>query len=482
MRIKNLRPDTTFYLGLAAANILTLGYIFGNIYPGELDTDGGIFAAIAYKDLHGGTLYVDAYENKPPGIFYFIEIFLYLIPHKVYALYCFSAFGILALCNGLWLLAFRLLKSVWISLLILATFILIAVNYYFMSDGLYTEILGSAFMIWSLVAYHQYCNKAQMKHAYVSALLIGTAVWLKEPFVFLAIPIAVMLAVRIRVSRSILKMSLFLIMPTMFFILLLWLRGSLNAFLVMELSNFGLTGTKKEIISFIHIDLLWGGVIQPLYLIVAMVFWYSLKCMVKTELRSVVVFNGFLLAGGLCFIFVSPSNYGHYYLPFIVLLFYSLISFSYYEQQHYKGSGIVFILLLIYSVWKLDQDYVRRFKLSFRAYQPDRITQILRRDTGATLFIDQSSVSEYYIKTEKIFPAFMAIPITVHFGNDTEGKKRLNRMYEELKTIKPDYLITHSSFSDMYRRFPDQSLYTSNYEKKDSAIKFGETIYLWKRK
>ncbi len=482
LSFNNLSPRTQFYLGLLAANILTLGYIFGNIHPGELDTDGGIFAAIAYKELHGGTLYVDAYENKPPGIFYFLEIFLSLIPHKVYALYCFSAFNILALTNGLWLLAYRLLKSVWISLLILASFILLTVNNYFMSDGLYTEILGSAFMIWSLYTYHLYCDKGQLKYVYISALFIGTAVWLKEPFVFLAFPIAVMWAIKLKAVRAILKMLAVLLLPSFLFVLILWVRGSLIGFVEMELCNFGLTGTKKGLISGGQMEVLWGGVLHPLLIIVIMVLWYAIKSIVKRELRPIVLFNAILLLGSLCFIFVSPINYAHYYLPFTVLLFYNLISFSFYEQQYYSGSRILLTLLLVYSVWKLDQDYVRRFKISFKAYQPDSITETLRHNADATLFIDLSSASEYYIKSEKVFPAFMAIPIIVHFGNDAEGSKKLNRMYEELKTIRPDYLITNASYSEMYHRFPDQTLYTVGYEKKDSVVKYGETIFLWKRK
>lgn len=160
----NQNPRSNFYFGLVTVNILALGFIFGFLNPGDLDTDGGNFAAIAFKDMNGGTLYIDTWDNKPPGIFYLMEIFFILIPSEVNALYALSVTSILALVTGLYLTAYHLLRSMFLSILVLTSFILIAVNGYFMNDGLYTEISGSVFIIWSLYYYSLFCNGNKVKH------------------------------------------------------------------------------------------------------------------------------------------------------------------------------------------------------------------------------------------------------------------------------------------------------------------------------
>lgn len=54
-----------FYFGLIACFIVTIGIFLSFIHLGDLKTDGSIFAAVALKDLNGGTLYINAWENKP---------------------------------------------------------------------------------------------------------------------------------------------------------------------------------------------------------------------------------------------------------------------------------------------------------------------------------------------------------------------------------------------------------------------------------
>lgn len=475
-------PSIHFYFGLIAINFATLLFVFGFLSPGNLDTDGGIFAAIAYKLQHGGTLYVDTWENKPPGIFYTLEIFFSIFSNKIYALYAYSVLGILSLVNALYFTAYSLLKSVFLNLLILSSFLLVSVNSYFMSDGLYTEILGSALLVWSLYAYHLFLEKKSVKHVYISAFLSGWVVWFKEPFIFLLLPIVLMLAFQLKNRIWVFKMFLILMLPSVLFFVALALSGSFNGFIEMELNNFRYAGTKGELINSNHLETLWGGVLQPLPVVVILVGLYGLKCLFKKELHSVLLFNFALMLGSLLFVFVAHFRFTHYYVPFVIILFYCLFSFLQYQNWNRKLYFIVLSVLLFFSAWKLDQDYIHRFKIIYKSYEADHFTKILSNDSKATLFIDHVPSSEYYIKSEKTFQTFMPVPIGIHFGNDSQGRLRLNKMYEALKVNKPDYLITNKTYSEMAHLFKDQSFYDSNYEKRDSTVKFGETIYLWRKK
>ena len=140
-------PKTDFFFGLAAVNILALGFLFGFLNPGDIDTDGGIFAAVAYKDINGGTLFKDAWENKPPGIIYLMEVFFTFIPDKILALYLLAISGILGIVNGLYFVAHYITRSLLFSVLTLALFILFTLNNQTLGDALYTEIYGSIFII-----------------------------------------------------------------------------------------------------------------------------------------------------------------------------------------------------------------------------------------------------------------------------------------------------------------------------------------------
>ncbi len=471
---------SNFYYGLIVINILALGFIFGFLNPGELHTDGGTFAAIAFKDINGGKLYLDTWDNKPPGIYYLIEIFFKIIPSEVYALYCLSITGILTLVNGLYFTSFYLLKSLLLSILVITSFILISVNGYFMDDGLYTEIYGSSFIIWSLFYYHQFCRSNKVRHAFISAFLAGVAFWFKEPFIFLSIPIVIFLGLKLRLWKQLLKVIFFMMLPSSLFILILLMVGSLNGFFDLIFYNLGFAGSKSVFITTNQLQILWGSVLRPLLIVWSIVVVYGLFSVTKKELRTQVIFSLILLAGGLLFIFISPDSFIHYYLPFTVILFYCLSVFLSFENLHYKGSRVILYILMLYNANKLDNEYSRRFKTSFALYMPDRIAETLKNDKSATLFVDHVSASEYYIKGEKKFTTFIPVPFFNHLSGSAQGMINRQRIYDELRGHKPDYIIANESGSEMANCFPDLSFFSANYEKRDSIMKFGNRLFLWK--
>ena len=123
------------------------------------------------------------------------------------------------------------------------------------------------------------------------------------------------------------------------------------------------------------------------------------------------------------------------------------------------------------------------FKLSINPYQPDKLSQILLKDKDATLFIDLVDASGYYVKGDKLFPTFLPVPVAAHFGDSKNGLINRSRIYKELSSNKPKYLITEQSSSYMYWHIPDKDLYYGNYEKLDSVkAKYGKNVILWKLK
>jgi hypothetical protein len=478
----NLNTKTNFYFGLVAVNILALGFTFGFLNPGDIDTDGGTFAAIAMKDMNGGTLYLDTWDHKPPGIYYLIELFFTFIGNKIGALYFLAVLGVLAMVSGLYFTIQFLLESFLLSILLSALFILITVNSFFLGDGLYTEMFGIIFIIWSLCFYHLYEKGQKVYHAFLAASFAGFAFWFKEPFIFLSIPVIIFLAVNLKKWNKIGMMSIFFMLPTMLFLILLWLNGSLAVFFDMILYNVNYTNNKDNIVSNEEqLKTLWNNILNPLFLLTALIIIWGLRSIPHLKTNKQLFLNISMLAGGLFFILLSPYNFNHYYLPFIIIFFYCIAAFLYLEKLHYKGSRIYLYIILLYTINSLDGSKSSSFKTFYKTYQPDRISERLLKEKSKTLFVDLVGASAYYVKGDKIFPTYLAVPVHYHFNESRQGLINRKRIYNELKNNKPGLLITNETTSYMYWQIPDPSFYTANYKKIDSMnTNNGQRVFLWR--
>ncbi|MES2617613.1 MAG: glycosyltransferase family 39 protein [Bacteroidota bacterium] len=476
-------PRADFVFGLIAINCLAIGCIFGFLNPGDIDTDGGIFAAVAMKDLSGATLYNDAWENKPPGIFFLIEIFFLIIPSKIYALYTFSIINILLLINGLVALMYRLNKSFILNLLLSGLIIVFTINSKYLGDGLYTEITGCASIIWGLYFLQMYEDGKKNKYLYTSLLLTGTAFWFKEPFILLSIPILVFYLVRTASVRQKFKVLLVFLIPSFCFILLLLVKGSLVYYYHTILYNFSLSSIDQSSIAGEQLQTLWKQIIMPLLVpFVIMIVW-MISIVQKKEYRPALILITSLLLAALWFSIISPHKFNHYYLPFIIILFYGFIIVINLYKKVFKTSFLLVYLILTYTVYKLDDGNTNHFSTSFKPYVPDRISTTLLAHPEKNLFIDLVDASEYYVKGNKLFPTFMPVPVASHFGDHASGIANRKRVFNQLSTHKPYFLITTESSSYMYWHFPDPLLYYGNYEKTDSIqARYGKKVILWRLK
>ncbi len=481
----NIKQNTKadFFFGLIVINILTLGFLFGFLSPGDIDTDGGIFSAVAFKEINGGTLYQDAWENKPPGIIYLMEFFFRLIPDKVYALYGLAIFGALGISNGLFFVTFKFSQSLLFSSLTLALFILFTFNNNTIGDVLYTEIYGSIFIVWGLYAARLFETTTKVKFAHLAAFIAGFSFWFKEPFVLLALPILIQLSFKLKRINLIIKTLGYFSIPSFLFCLILWLNNSFGGFMKMIKYNFIYSDAEAHVTNAEQLSTLWINILNPLFIPSIIIIINTFRCWKKKELQLPVFSCLLLLLGAVAFILISPYNFNHYYIPFIVVFFYCFSALFQYEKSVYNGSPIFIYILVFYSIYKMDNENEHPFKLSISTYKEDNITKTLTQAKGKTLFIDLVDASGYYIKGDKLYPTFMPVPIAAHFTESKEGLINRKRIFEELNGHKPDFLITTESSSYMYWHVPDPLLYYGNYEKIDSTMaKYGKNVILWKLK
>lgn len=473
-------PRADFVFGLITINCLALGYIFGFLNPGDIDTDGGIFAAVAMKDLSGATLYKDVWENKPPGTFFLIEIFFLVIPNKIYALYSFSIFNILLLINGFVVMMYHFNKSLIFNLLLSGLIVVFLINNKYLGDGLYTEITGSACIIWGLYYLHLFEARKKNSLLYTSILLTGTAFWFKEPFILLSLPVllySIICATTIK-QRAIIVVVVFI--PSLLFTLILLLKGSLPFYYNTVLYNFSLSSIDQSSIAGVQLQILWQQIVMPLLVpFVIMTIWI-IAIIQKKEHRPTLILILSLLVAGAWFSIISPHRFNHYYLPFITLLFYGFIIVINLYKKVYQTSFLLIYFVLAYSIYKLDGVNNNKFSSSITPYVPDRISSVLLAHPDKDLFIDLVDASEYYVKGNKLFPTFIPVPVASHFGENPSGIENRKRIFDQLIAHKPYFLITTETSSYMYWHSPDPLLYYGNYEKTDSVqARYGKKVILW---
>lgn len=431
--------------------------------------------------MHGGTLYENAWENKPPGVFYLMRLFLLIIPDPVYALFMMSL--LVYLSSGVVL--FLIINQHLPSLLFSIPFTLPGLYFIHygntIGDGLYTESQGTLCLLLAWLLLFRGKEKKWLQLAGV--LMAGCSFWFKEPFIVPAIFILFkFLAARSGVKNIVMYIAVFAI-PSILFILMLLLQGSLDGFFSMLLYNFRYTGSEDKIPFSVKLESIHQHLLAPLSGLSILFLYLIYNTLTNPKSRSESVWNFSVLVATLAPSFLSPYDFGHYYIPFYAFYF---VVFAEYYGLYFKtnASGLkwLIILLSIYASYKLDQSGKVKWNPELIPYKEDPISSILKNKKDATLFIDIVERGEYYVKTGLLYPTFVPVPLPVHFNDSEAGLKNRKRIWKELSTNMPDYLITGRGFSYYYWFLPESDFFTRNYHVTDSVEKDGsEMLYLWSK-
>lgn len=480
----NKTPENQKYLfGLIATIFIACGLILNVIQPGFLLTDGGIFGAVAYKDLNGGTLYLDAWENKPPGIFYLIECFMLVIPDPVYAVFVLAFSGLLTLSILVYTFLFRSFKSLSLTLLIngLAMYFILHANN--IGDGLYTEIYGCIFLLAGLVAGQSYSRKNSKTKLALSYVFLGFSFWFKEPFFISSVIGAFLVYLDSKRLFNIFQSLAWFIAPSIFFILILFTQGALNGFLEMLSYNVSYIGGETQTSIKVKFNNLYENllVLIPTPLLLALYMAY--KGLSDRQERLSLILKCLLFLSTFLHISLSPYNFGHYYLPFFTFTF-IFIGYAYESMKdNAKSLKVPLILLSIFTIYQFDDKHRYERKYEITGYQADRIVERLRTEKDMKLFVDYVNRVDLYLKARKVPPTFVPVALPVHFQEDARGLENRKKIYSEIENSKPDYVITTFTTAYFSWFMPNSPYYENNYEKVDSLPQANENIImLWKRK
>lgn len=479
------KSPSGFYFGLAAILVITTGLFLELIQPGTLYTDGGIFSAVAWKDMHGGTLYVDAWENKPPGIFYLLELFMFLIPHHVYALFILAFLAFWCIGIVLFNLFYKYFdSSLPSSVLFTSIAMFFTLNRNNIGDGLMTEIYGTLCILGSLYFFERHLDKKTRKPLVLSGITMGLSVWFKEPFLLVVLPLCLYYFLQLKQGKLILKFIVCVLVPGIFFIILLSANGSLAAFFNVIKYNLGYVSGEDVVPASAKINDFYQHLFKPVAGLCLLLIFILLKLVSNRKNLASALLILFMFLGSTAFVLLTPYNFGHYYFPSFVLFFVMLgKEYEIFRTQEKQSYALPVILVCLFSIYSIDHELNPRFSFSIKPFKPDHIAEKVIQDKGKTLFVDYVDKGGYYIICDRVHPFFVPVGLAVHFGETSEGKENRQKFYEQLMAKRPDYVITSTVPSYLYCHIWHQQLYKKAYEKIDSIVHHGDgNVYLLRRK
>ena len=477
------------YFGALANMAFALGLFMAMVQPGSLFTDGSIFSAVALKDLHGGQLYLNAWENKPPGIYYLIEGFLLLIPNPVYAVYALAVCAFLSIAACQFYIIYRQTESFGLSLIIafIASYYTVYKNN--IAEGLMTEIYGTACVMIALAAYTHYTQHKQFKLLLLGAVSIGGSIWFKEPFALLYVCVLLLFITKTKQHTQRLQLFLASLIPTVFCIIMLWIdtdangNRALEGFIDAVKYNFNYLQTDQAIAYKTKLNSLYEHFIRYGIGMLFLMLYMSIKLIrQKGALIDVILMWSIVVSAGFIF-WSSPYDFGHYYFPFFALFYIGFALLYGQFNRLYKGSLTLTVGLLgLFQMYAIDKTPLK-LNYELQTYQEDNIVKTLKKHPNKTLFVDYVNKGDYYLKSGLNYTTFLPLALQVHFNESPQGLKNRERIWKELSQDKPDFLITTHTTSYFSWFLPDPDFYKSNYTKVDSVIKVDENpVYLWQLK
>lgn len=477
-------PDAQkLVFGLIVTVFLAAGLSLNFIQPGRIHTDGGIFSSIAYKLLHGGTLYVDAWENKPPAIFYLIELFMAVVPDPIYAVFILSFTSLVFLAILLFHYSFSSLKSLSLALILTSLALYFVINKLVVGDGLYTELYGTICLLLGLSLHKAFLQTKKKWLLALGYISLGTAFWFKEPFILMTLICAAIVYQQSGRIFNFWKSLGFILVPSAIFILLLAFQGSLLPLFKMISYNFSYVGGETQTSLKTKINELYTGLIVHLSPILLLSAYQIIKAVSNKTNRGEALFKLALLLSSCVHIVLSPYNFGHYYFPVYVFIFVFVADAYELMKETSVNYKFPLIILSVYTIYMFDDSF--RYSRTYRIdkYVPDKIVSALRQHPDKTLFVDYVNRSDLYLKARKVPVTFVPVALPVHFQENETGLKNRERIYAELEKYKPDYVVTTFTTAYFSWFMPNSPYYENNYDKVDSIQPGDENILiLWKRK
>jgi len=476
------------YLNIACLGILfcAVGAFLLRAFSHPATTDSGAFSALALHMDQGKQLYVDVWDNKPPGVFLLYQLAIMGIGKSWFAVHL-----LLAFLNGMlfWLI-FRalnkLLQSAILALLLTLGFGMIYFDVSLYSTGGLTEefgtmslIMGSAIIILST------------KQSWLPALgiaLISFAPWFKEPFAFISCFVLLYLFFYKWERLAKWKLVFAAFLPHLLMGVWLFSTGILDSYLETVLRNIVYTKADGTVLFSL----------QKNYALMFIYYWntnylfclaigVSLLLLVKDLLlqsryKNLIFYVLFGLASTYA-VFMSAKGFGHYFQMGSFFLLSSATFVLWYCNQKSK-IPIYAILRLVFTFYLASLIYeyaiTSPFSFTYENANKNRITEYIKKHKkkGDELFVESQNLGALYLETGCISSVPMPVAFGVHIKTDW-GADFMRRQDSILRVNPPKFVLQNRAWQPSTGHFNTREYFTIKYTVKDSMLSKNSADYFY---
>lgn len=499
-----LTPIIVFGLGMVLSWLLA-----AHRYQVPPEGDLGCFMAVAQHMHEGNWLYTDVWDNKAPGIFFvhyvaqcFSDSVTYTTGITVFFILLF--FGSLAYVFRNERRDLILSLSVIIAFLLLRWFLFWEVAFV----GGFTEEIGMLCLGIALIWFYQ----KEGVWFYISALFMGLALFIKEPFALFLPAFWLNGWYRsIWLPKKWIKWNLIAAAPWLIFVFIYAVTDRLDALFAYVQGAFlytdeGHLSWSVFLERWLNIEqfansllieyaslfkwLIRIGGVRLMWLL-----YRRLRYKEQYKIGAYYIFLAWSLLAAAVFLSLGSHAYLHYGMPYIavftlafVLLFYDLV-------HAIKGPlwEPLYPVVYVLGIWSFISSHKSHSGITQTLHTGSAIMeqQKIRKkiEPKASVFVAWEQIGRYYFYLNSVSKSRYPVPYYTYFYNETNNHRddliqHRQRFQEDFLKNPPDYVLTYPfKYNAPVFNFTQlQTFVQDQYSIVDSVPSVGEYVYVLRKK
>ena len=459
-----LDNKTYFWATLAVTFVVTRLTVW--FYP--INSDHWIFFYVGKIFSQGGTLYVSAWDHKPPMIFVFNGLMSLilgsnLIIHRIFlTLLAILSIYLFYLLAKIIIPKLNLQNSDRLIKLSVILFAFWANLSQFTSSGNNTENFGSIFLLLMFLSYFWFRHSSNRWFLFLSGACLSILFFLKGTFLLLALPVGVEMLLSKRGLKNIILDILVFIAP-IFLHAGIWIwyfasRGVMHDFIVASFS-FSSKYVKSSWLGHVSSNkVTFLAIMSPIF-VIFLIFGIKFLSEIKTGIKqSIYRFLLFWALGSFVIGLFAGDFYPYYFLIFIPAFIFILI---YWQDIYLKTldlkRGFVIAILILSMIVSLGMAY-KQFYNYFAGSGKAEITEFQQ----IADYIDANSVPSdkiffysygatmYHLANRDSGSRFVSASVLLLDEREKYGFNFSDTFISDMEKSKPKFVIMAIDPNDLY--------------------------------
>lgn len=485
-RISRLSKAAVFFLVLVISVLAwrSINYVSG----AAIDQDSGVFSSGGFFLLEGETIYKNFWDHKPPMVHFLNAAAMAIGGRSINSVRmmerCFAVFGGLSF----FFIVYLLLKNVWLSFFSSLFYVMYFFRPGLLENGNLTEEYGAAFVLGGIL--FAVISNETKAFSFVSNFISGTffsaAFFMKEPFLFSAIPwFLYLILYKDRIIRNVfMRAFVFISGAVLVFAVILFYLIINSAFknwidvlsfnrVYVSMANEIFTIPKRISLNYRQVNsrIFRTTFIAGLFAFAGLFSVLQWSFVKKYKYLPLLLISFFVM--DFCGTMIAAKAYGHYYLQLAasyILLGVIGVEFllSAFKKSRLVQLTFVLAVLMSFSVDRhIYREYKKYLMMPSEKVTPDKIAEYIKANGSQedTIWITSGKFSRYYIESERLSPTkyyYMADHFFVDTYLDT-AEEKIEGIKEDLRRNPPKFIVTGINNVKIVKRAGIQDWIDENY-------------------